>query len=68
MRTNIVLEDELVRKAFKFSTAKSKRELINVALTEFVQNHSRRNISDLRGKIAFHEGYDYKRMRKGELS
>ncbi len=65
MRTNIVLEDDLVRKAFKFSTAKTKRELINVALTEFVQNHNRMDIADLKGKITFQEGYDHKRLRRG---
>ncbi len=66
MRTNIVLDDDLVGKAFKFSKAKTKRELIRVALTEFVQNHGRMNIGDLKGKMVFQEGYDYKRLRRGE--
>ncbi len=66
MRTNIVLDDSLVQEAFKYSEAKSKRELINTALKEFVENRRRLNLLDLEGKIEFAEGYDYKRMRAGE--
>lgn len=65
MRTNIVLNDQLVNEAFKFSQAVStKRELIEIALTEYVNNRKRKNIKELRGKIRFREDYDYKAMRK----
>lgn len=68
MRTNIVLDDNLVKKAIKISGANTKKELINIALEEFVQNHSRLDIRDLRGKIAFKDDYDYKKMRKRNKS
>jgi Arc/MetJ family transcription regulator len=64
MRTNIVLEDSLVKEAFKYSTVSTKKELVHIALTEYVQNHGRRNLADLRGKIVFRKGYDYKKMRE----
>jgi Arc/MetJ family transcription regulator len=65
MRTNIVLNDELVDEAFKFSQAIStKKELIEVALKEYVDNRKRKNIKELKGKIKFQENYDYKAMRK----
>jgi Arc/MetJ family transcription regulator len=65
MRTNIVLDDKLVDEAFKYSqTISTKRELIEVALKEYVDTRKRKNIKDLRGKIAFREDYDYKAMRK----
>jgi Arc/MetJ family transcription regulator len=65
MRTNIVLNDELVDEAFKFSkTISTKRELIETALKEYVDNRKRKNIKELRGKIKFKEDYDYKAMRK----
>ena len=64
MRTNIVLQDDLVEKAFKYSKAKTKKDLIHEALREFVENHSRMNLMELKGKIAFSEGYDYKKLRK----
>ena len=65
MRTNIVLDDELVEEAFRHSDAKTKRELVDRALREFVESRKRRDIRELRGKISFHPGYDYKRLRGG---
>ena len=65
MRTNIVLNDELVEEAFKYSVEIStKRELVEIALKEYVNNRKRKNIGELRGKIKFCENYDYKAMRK----
>ncbi len=39
MRTNIVLEDKLVKEVFKHCNTKTKKELINIALEEFVASH-----------------------------
>lgn len=64
MRTNIVLNDELVNEAFQYAkNVHTKRELVEIALQEFVNNRKMRDIRDLRGKIEFAEGYDYKTMR-----
>ena len=64
MRTNIVLDDELVSEAFKYADGVStKRELVEDALREYVENRKRKNLKDLRGKIKFREDYDYKGMR-----
>lgn len=64
MRTNIVLNDKLVEEAFKFSQSVStKRELIEVALREYVDDRKRKNLKDLKGKIEFSDDYDYKAMR-----
>ena len=66
MRTNIVLDDELVEEAaFRHSDAKTERELVDRALREFVANHKRKDIRKLRGKISFHPGYEYKKLREG---
>ena len=65
MRTNIVLDDELVEEAFRHSNAETKRELVDMALREFVENHRRKDMRELRGKISFHPGYDYKKLREG---
>jgi Arc/MetJ family transcription regulator len=65
MRTNVVLNDELVNEAFKYSQLIStKRELIETALKEYVANRKRKNIGELRGKIKFLDNYNYKGMRK----
>lgn len=64
MRTNIVLDEELVEEAFKVSRAKTKKELVHQALKEFIENRKRLNIQDLFGKIKFSDSYDYKKMRE----
>ena len=65
MRSNIVLDDELVEEAFKFSqTISTKRELIEIALKEYVNNRKRKNFKELKGKIKFRTDYDYKKMRE----
>jgi len=65
MRTNIVLDDALIEEAFEFSqNISTKRELIDMALREYVNNRKRKNIRELRGKIQFRDDYDYKTMRK----
>jgi Arc/MetJ family transcription regulator len=65
MRTNIVLDDKLIEEAFKFSqTISTKKELIEMALKEYVNNRKRKNLKELKGKIEFSAGYDYKKMRE----
>ena len=64
MRTNIVLDDNLVEEAFKYANdVHTKRELIEVALKEFVTNRKMKNLKEIKGKIQFDESYDYKKMR-----
>ena len=65
MRTNIVLDDDIVEKAFLYSPLKTKKEVVNLALREFVERHSRLNMLDLKGKISFDKDYDYKKLRRG---
>mgnify|MGYP001336655014 CR=1 FL=1 len=64
MRTNVVLDDQLVEEALRASGLKTKRDVIHLALTEFVQNRRRLNLLDLAGKIEFSEGYDHKALRE----
>jgi len=65
MRTNIVIDGELMEKAMEISTKKTKKEVVNLALQEYVENHSRKDLLDLFGKIEFADGYDYKALREG---
>jgi Arc/MetJ family transcription regulator len=66
VRTNIVLDEKLVEEALKLSGAKTKKDLVQQALREFVENKKRRNILDLDGKIRFADNYDYKKLRVGK--
>lgn len=63
VRTNIVLDEKLVNKAMKLGKAKTKRELIQLALEEYVKNLQKKNLIELKGKIEFAKDYDYKSMR-----
>jgi Arc/MetJ family transcription regulator len=64
MRTNIMLNDDLIEEAFKYSSnINSKRELVEIALKEYVENRKMKNLKDIKGKIKFADNYDYKSMR-----
>ena len=64
MRTNIVLNDALVAEAFKYSAnIHTKKELVETALQEYIQNRKIKDIRELKGKISFDEQYNYKEMR-----
>ena len=63
MRTNIVLNDQLVDEALKLSKIKTKRQLIEQALTEFVANRKRLDLRELRGTGDMTEDYDHKALR-----
>ncbi len=67
MRTNVVLDDALLREARKYSKATTKRALIDEALKEFVETRKRFDLSKLRGKISFYKDYDYKELRKRKV-
>lgn len=63
MRTNVVIDDQLINEAFRLSKIKTKKELIKTALEEFIQNRKKLNLKELKGKIQFDEDYNYKEMR-----
>ena len=65
MRTNVVLDDDLINEAIKLSEVKTKKDIINVALREFVATRKRSNLLELEGKIAFSDNYDHKALREG---
>ena len=64
MRTNIEIDAETMEQAFLVSGLKTKREIVGQALKEFVSSRMHKNLGDLRGKIEFTEGYDYKATRE----
>jgi len=64
MRTNIVLDESLVKEAMKLSRTKTKKDLVNQVLKEFVENRKRLNLMDLAGKIEFAKDYNYKALRR----
>ena len=64
MRTNIVIDDDLLTDAFSVSQARTKKELIHEALRELIRLRKRTDLTELAGKIQFHRGFDHKKLRK----
>lgn len=65
MRTNIDLDEKLVSNGLKLSGLRTKKELVNTALREFVRRKDQKKILELRGKI-FWQG-DHEQMRQGRV-
>lgn len=51
MSTHIVLDDELFNEALRLTGISSKRELINLALKELVQNRQKMDLFQLVGQL-----------------
>ena len=64
MRTNIVIDDDLLEEAFSVSTAKTKKELVHEALRELIRLRKQKDLTELAGSIRFYEGYDHKKLRQ----
>ena len=63
MRTNIVLDDALVRRAMELTGARTKREVVHVALSSLVEQRTRSSLLDLAGELEFTPGFDHKALR-----
>jgi len=64
MRTNIVLDDNLVAEAQRLTGITTKRALVDEALRVLIATRKRRSLLELEGKIRFAEDYDYKALRE----
>ena len=65
MRTNIVIDDDVLAEAFRVSEARTKKALVHEALRELVRMRRRKSLLDLKGRIRFAKGYDYRKLRAG---
>jgi len=64
-RTNIDLDDRLVKEGLRVFGCKSKRELVNLALNELLKKAKRKEILKLRGQVKW-EG-DLEELRRSRL-
>lgn len=65
MRTNIVLDDDLVAEAMELTGITTKRALVHEALRVLIDVRQRRNLLELEGKIRFSDDYNFKTVREG---
>jgi Arc/MetJ family transcription regulator len=63
MRTNIEIDDDVMREAQRLAGTQTKRETVDLALRELVARHRRLGILELRGRVHW-EG-DLARSRRG---
>ncbi len=64
MRTNIVIDDDLMDEALKVSRLKTKKDAVEEGLKLLVQRKKQESIKDLRGKL--HWKGDLEDMRSDE--
>lgn len=65
MRTNIEIDDEVMREAQRLLGTQTKRETVDMALREIVARHRRLGVLDLRGKVRW--AGDLEQSRQGRL-
>ncbi len=51
MRTNIEIDDQLMRQAMRSSRARTKRAAVEAGLRLLVQTHAQASVRRLRGKV-----------------
>ncbi len=65
LRTNIEIDESLVKEAMKLTHKKTKKELVNYALQELVSSIKRKKMLELGGKVAWMGDLD--EMREGRI-
>jgi hypothetical protein len=64
MATKLAIDDALLNEAFRIGDKKTKRQVVEVALREFIQRRQRLAVVKLFGKVDYDPSYDYKRERR----
>ena len=64
MRTNIVIDENLLKEAFSVSEAKTKKDLVHEALRELVRLRKRKDLTELAGAVEFYKDFDHKKLRE----
>lgn len=64
MRTNIVLDDRLVKEAMRLSNMRTKREAVDLALREYVARSRQRDILALLDEELLAPDYDVRAVRR----
>ena len=64
MRTNIVIDDELMANAFKVTGLTTKKDVVERGLKLLVMRNKQQGIRNLRGKVTWEGDLDEMRGRK----
>jgi Arc/MetJ family transcription regulator len=64
MRTNIILDDELIQRARQLTGIKTKREVVQEALRILIQLREQTEVRKLRGKLHWEGNLDEQRTTR----
>jgi Arc/MetJ family transcription regulator len=64
MRTNIDIDDRLMRQAMRSSGARTKRAVVEEGLRLLIQTKGQASIRRLRGKVAWHGDLNVSRLER----
>ena len=64
MKTNIDLDEQLVKQGFALTGLRTKKELVNFALAELVKRNTQKDLLELAGEIEFVDGFNTDIVRK----
>lgn len=64
MKTNIDLDEQLVKQAFAITGLRTKKELVNFALAELIKNNIQKDLLELSGEIEFINSFSTDVVRK----
>jgi len=64
MRTNIEIDDRLMRQAMRSSGARTKRAAVEEGLRLLIQTKGQASVRRLRGKVAWHGDLDSSRLAR----
>ena len=63
MATNVEIDPDLIQQALRLGGKRTKREVIEEALQEYVSRREQQQIVSLFGTIDYDDDYDYKKQR-----
>jgi Arc/MetJ family transcription regulator len=64
VRTTVDIDETLMYAALELTGARTKSEVVHLALQELIRSRTKKPLTDLAGKIRFRSGFDHKAMRK----
>lgn len=64
-RTNIELDERLIKEGMRMFQCRSKRQLVHLALSELLKGAKRREMLQLRGQVKWEA--DLEELRRGRL-
>jgi Arc/MetJ family transcription regulator len=64
MATNVEIDPALIQDALRLGGRRTKREVIEEALREYVLRRKQQGILELFGTLEYDPDYDYKRQRR----